>query len=203
GRGRRGHSAGRPRGEVPTTRKEGKHVMRARFARVSFGLAALTVAVLVGASLVAPVEVAAQKSGGTLRVAILGEPPALDPHWTTAALTEILTGHSLEGLFTRDKNYQPIPMLAEGYTASADNKVFNIKLRHGVIFHNGKEMTSEDVVASLNRWLKVATYGKALAPKVEGIRATDKYAIEIQLKEPSAVLIPNLAFENNFAAIYP
>ena len=148
--------------------------MRVRFSGVSFGLAALTAAVLVGASLVAPAEVAAQKSGGTLRVAILGEPPALDPHWTTATLTEIITGHYLEGLFTRDKNYQPIPMLAEGYTASADNKVFNIKLRHGVIFHNGKEMTSEDVVASLNRWLKVATYGKALAPKVEAIRADRK-----------------------------
>src|SRR5215831_10596239 len=159
--------------------------MAFRFGSASFSVAALVAAVLFAAVFVAPAEVAAQKSGGTLRIAILGEPPALDPHWTTATLTEIITGHYLEGLFTRDKNYQPIPMLAEGYTVSADNKVFNIRLRHGVIFHNGKEMTSEDVVASLNRWLKVSTYGKALAPKVEGIRATDKYAIEVRLKEPS------------------
>src|SRR5215467_8741453 len=102
--------------------------MRARFGGASFGVAMWAITVLVGALLVAPAEVAAQKSGGTQRVAILGEPPALDPHWTTATLTEIITGHYLEGLFTRDKNYQPIPMLAEGYTASADNKVYNIKL---------------------------------------------------------------------------
>jgi peptide/nickel transport system substrate-binding protein len=177
--------------------------MRIQYGRAWCSAVACIVAALVAVGLAAPAEVAAQKSGGTLRIAILGEPPALDPHWTTATLTEIITGHYLEGLYTRDKSYQPIPMLAEGHTVSADNKVYTIRLRHGVIFHNGKEMTSEDVVASLNRWLKVATYGKALAPKVEAVRATDKYAIEIQLKEPSAVLIPNLAFENNFAAIYP
>ncbi len=177
--------------------------MNARSGRAFLSAAGLIAAVVCAAVLVAPAGVAAQKSGGTLRIAILGEPPALDPHWTTATLTEIIAGHYLEGLYTRDKNYQPVPMLAEGHTISPDDKVYTIRLRHGVIFHNGKEMTSEDVVASLNRWLKVATYGKALAPKVETIRATDKYAIEIRLKEPSAVLIPNLAFENNFAAIYP
>ena len=156
--------------------------MRTRYGGASCSGVALLAAALVAVSLAAPAEVAAQKSGGTLRIAILGEPPALDPHWTTATLTEIITGHYLEGLYTRDKNYQPIPMLAEGHTVSADGKVYAIRLRHGVSFHNGKEMTSEDVVASLNRLLKVSTYGKALAPKVDAIRATDKYAIEIRLK---------------------
>jgi peptide/nickel transport system substrate-binding protein len=164
---------------------------------------ALAAAVFLALGLAGPGDIAAQKSGGTLRVAILGEPPALDPHWTTASLTEITTGHYLESLYTRDKNYQPIPMLAEGHSVSADGKVYTIRLRRGVIFHNGKEMTSDDVVASLNRWLRVSTQGKALAKNVEGVRATDKYAIEIRLKERSAVLIPALAFENNFAAIYP
>src|SRR5262245_9032631 len=100
------------RGSRLPARRE--HTMSVRFDRAPSIVAALIAAVLIAAGLLAPAEVAAQKSGGTLRVAILGEPPALDPHWTTATLTEIITGHYLEGLFTRDKNYQPTPMLAEG-----------------------------------------------------------------------------------------
>lgn len=37
-------------------------------------------------------------------------------------------------------------------TVSRDGLTYTIKLRQGVMFHNGKEMTSEDVVASLKRW---------------------------------------------------
>ena len=40
----------------------------------------------------------AQKRGGVLRVGNLGEPPALDAHWTTASITETLTNHIYEGL---------------------------------------------------------------------------------------------------------
>ena len=43
-----------------------------------------------------------------------------------------------------------------------DGRRYTIALRKGVSFHNGKEMTSADVVASLNRWGKVATTGKAV-----------------------------------------
>ena len=42
----------------------------------------------------------AQKKGGVLRVGNLGEPPALDAHWTTASITETLTNHLYEGLYT-------------------------------------------------------------------------------------------------------
>src|SRR5262245_47404898 len=161
----------------------------ARIALILVAVAAIHVA---GAG-----DAAAQKTGGTLRVAIIGEPPSIDPHVTPATINEIIAGHYLEGLYTRDKNYQPIPMLAEGHTLSADGKVCTIKLRQGVPFHNGKEMTSEDVVASLNRWLKLSTYGKSLAPRIDSVKATGKYAIEIRLKELTSTLIPVLAFENN------
>jgi peptide/nickel transport system substrate-binding protein len=164
---------------------------------------ALILVALLGLHLAGAGDAAAQKAGGTLRVAIIGEPPSIDPHVTTATINEIIAGHYLEGLFTRDKNYQPIPMLAEGYTLSSDGKVCTIKLRQGVPFHNGKEMTSEDVVASLNRWLKLSTYGKSLAPRIDTVKATGKYVVEIRLKELTSTLIPVLAFENNFAAIFP
>ena len=55
----------------------------------------------------------AQKKGGVVRIANLGEPPTLDAHWTTATLTEVLTNHLYEGLYALDEGTARFPMLAE------------------------------------------------------------------------------------------
>jgi len=158
---------------------------------VLFGLAALTTAAH------------AQIKGGVVRVGNLGEPPALDAHWTTASITETLTNHIYEGLFSLDSSNRPIPMLADSHTVSKDGLVYTFKLRQGVKFHNGKEMTSEDVVASLGRWGKQSIYGKALFAQVSELRAVEKYTVEMRLKEKSAIVLISLAVPNNFGAIYP
>src|SRR5712691_2349428 len=158
---------------------------------VLFGLAALATAAH------------AQTKGGVIRVGNLGEPPALDAHWTTASITETLTNHIYEGLFSLDSSNRPIPMLAESHTVSKDGLVYTFKLRQGVKFHNGKEMTSEDVVASLGRWGKQSIYGKALFAQVSELKAVDKSTVELRLKEKSAIVLISLAVPNNFGAIYP
>jgi peptide/nickel transport system substrate-binding protein len=146
----------------------------------------------------------APKKGGVLRVAVLGDPPTLDSHWTTANFVEVITQHIYEGLYTLDQSYQPIPDLAETLPqVSADGLVYTIKLRQGIKFHNGKEMTSDDVVASLNRWGGYAVQAKALWASVEEVRPVGKYAIELRLKEKSGVVLISLANANNFGAIYP
>jgi peptide/nickel transport system substrate-binding protein len=145
----------------------------------------------------------AQKKGGLLRVGMLGEPPSLDAHWTTATITETLGNHIYEGLYTLDATTRPTPMLAESHTVSRDGLVYTFKLRQGVKFHNGKEMTSDDVVASLARWGKQSVYGKALFAQVAEWKALDKYTVEMKLKEKSAIVLISLAVPNNFGAIYP
>ena len=146
----------------------------------------------------------AQKRGGVVRIANLGEPPTLDAHWTTATLTEVLTNHLYEGLYALDEGYRPIPMLAEALPAiSADGLTYAIRLRQGIKFHNGNEMTSDDVVASLKRWMQQGQYGRALAAVTADVKATGKYAIELKLKQKYAAVEVNLAAPNNFGAIYP
>src|SRR5690348_14005466 len=143
------------------------------------------------------------RKGGVIRAGNLGEPPALDAHWTTASITETLTNHIYEGLYSLDRDNKPIPMLAESHTVSKDGLTYTFKLRQGVKFHNGKEMTSDDVVASLNRWGKQSIYGKALFAQVAEMRALDPYTVEMKLKEKSAIVLISLAVPNNFGAIYP
>src|SRR5262249_6317953 len=162
-------------------------------------LALALLALIAGSALTAD----AQKKAGILPVANLAQPPSLDAHWTTASITEMLTNHIYEGLYSLDSSNRPIPMLAESHTVSKDGLVYTFKLRQGVKFHNGKEMTSEDVVASLARWSKQSIYGKALFAQVADWKALDKYTVEMKLKEKSAIVLISLAVPNNFGAIYP
>ncbi len=173
----------------------------ARSVPVRKALVAVVAVLLVAAG--AALAADAPRKGGMLRVGNLGEPPALDAHWTTASITETLTNHIYEGLYSLDSGNRPIPMLAEGVAISKDGLVYTFKLRQGVKFHNGKEMTSEDVVASLARWGKQSVPGKALFAQVAEFKGLDKYAVEMRLKDKSAIVLISLAVPNNFGAIYP
>ena len=121
------------------------------------------------------------RMGGVLKAAMIGEPPSLDLHWTTAVITQQITWHVYETLFTYDRNFAPIPMLAESYTVSDGGRRYTITLRKGIKFHSGKEMTPADVVASLNRWGKVSTPGKPLWKNVEAVEAKDPLTVVIHL----------------------
>ena len=146
---------------------------------------------------------ASPKPGGTLRVALTGEPPTIDVHQTGATLVLNIAWHMVEGLFTLDKSFAIIPMLAEGYQIGSDRLTYTMKLRKGVPFHNGQEMTAEDVVASLQRWGRLAATGKALFANVESVTAKDRYTVELRTKEMSGIVLAALANPNQMAAIYP
>src|SRR5690606_20747255 len=104
----------------------------------------------------------ANAAGGTLRYAAVSEPAPLDMMLTTAGVSLVVGMHIFEALYTLDSHFEPQPMLAEGEKVEDGGKTIIIALRQGVHFHNGKEMTSEDVVASMNRWAKYGVRGKLL-----------------------------------------
>ena len=60
-------------------------------------------------------EAQAPRKGGVLRVGMIGEPPTLDGHATTAVITREIAINMFEGLYALDAKYQPVPLLAEGH----------------------------------------------------------------------------------------
>ncbi len=164
----------------------------------------LSIATLAGASMLVTAYAQAQERSGVVNVATIGELTTLDPMIATGDLLGMVTQHFFETLYTFDKNWNVTPLLADALPdISADGKIYTIKLRHGVTFHDGSAMTSKDVVASLKRWLAVASRGKLVAANLETIEAIDDYTIKITLKRPFAPLAAMLAFNNSAAVILP
>ena len=157
---------------------------------------AAAIALATGSALAAPPK------GGAANIAMIGEPQTLDPMASTADLVGIITQHVYELLYTFDANWNVTPMLAESMPViSKDGLVYTIPLRTSVRFHNGKEMTSDDVVASLRRWMDTAPRGKAVAKEIKSLEAKGPNSIVITLNRPYAPLLAHLALPNGFAAI--
>ncbi len=142
--------------------------------------------------------------GGVLKIAIDSDPTTLDVHSTRATLSVFVGGNMYEGLYAFTKKGEIKPMLASAMPdVSGDKLTYTIPLRRDITFHNGKAMTSSDVAASLNRWGKVASYGKQLFAHVESVTATDEYTVVIRLKEQWGTLMSSLAMLLGGPVIFP
>src|SRR3954471_22277337 len=86
----------------------------------------------------------------------------LDPIWTTAYMRRNHGYMIYDTLFATDEKAQIKPQMVEEWSASPDKRLWTFKLRKGLEFHDGKPVTSEDVVASLNRWSKRDSLGQVL-----------------------------------------
>ena len=86
----------------------------------------------------------------------------LDQMTSGTISTRNIAMNIFESLMTRDENFSPILELADSMTESPDHLTYTFKLRQGIRFHNGKEMTSADVVASFDRYAKIGLYRSTL-----------------------------------------
>src|SRR5437667_2377313 len=118
------------------------------------------------------------RAGGVFRVAMIGEPPTLDLHTTTAVIVQQITWHVYESLYTYDRSYNAIPLLVDAHTVSEGGRTYTFRVRRGVKFHNGKELTSADVVASLKRWGRLAALGTHDWHDAQDIQPEQHYTVE-------------------------
>lgn len=135
---------------------------------------------------------AAPKRGGTLVFGQEAPPPTLDPFFSTSISTRNIAMHIFEQLVTRDENNDVMPELAESWKISDDGLTYTFKIRSGVRFHNGKELTSADVKASYERYKRMALAKVTLAP-VESMEAPDASTFVIKLSKPIPVFLEELS----------
>lgn len=141
--------------------------------------------------------------GGKLVIATITQPPSFDIHQVTGRAVMMAMWHVYESLFTWDEDYGIMPLLADSWEVSEDDLTHTINLRQGVPFHNGDEMTSADVVASLDRWKNLSPLGQLLYNSVDEVVAVDDYTIEFNMTSPVGTVPQLLARGGQGAAIYP
>ena len=156
------------------------------------GAAGILLAAALGLGGVSPDAAAAPRKGGEMVFAQEAQVSGLDMHFSSAISSRNIALHIYESLLTRDESNAPIAELAEKWTMSADGLTYTFPLRKGVLFHNGKEMTSADVLATYQRYQKIGVDRKTLDP-VAAMTAPDKYTFQLKLKKPVPTFIEELS----------
>lgn len=161
---------------------------------------------LVGLTMFSPVL-----AENMLRVSYTEDPKTADAQMTSDDYTLPLNifDRLIEAETTKPGESALVPGLAEKWEISSDGLIYTFHLRQGVKFHNGAELTADDVVYTFDRMLNPAT--KALgtdiftfvagsqerldgkADSVSGLKALDKYTVQIQLSQPYAAFLALLA----------
>lgn len=188
--------------DLPAQSPQAPSVSRRRLLQAAglAGAAAGFGGLAVPSALAAPIRVAASlqdetpKPGGTLKAAMQVDVVGLDPHFLSSYSSSLVTEQVYNGLVQLDENANALPDLAESWTISPDGLVYDFKLRAGVRFHNGREMTADDVVYSLNR-VKDPNGGSPqgyLLVDVASIEATAPDAVRITMSKPFAALLIQL-----------
>ena len=158
------------------------------------------------------------KNGGGIVVTYKDDVATLDPaigyDWQNWSMIKSL----FDGLMDYEPGTTPLrPGLAESYDISDDGKTFTFHLRKGVKFHNGREMTADDVKYSLDRVTNPETQSPGAgffgsikgydamadgsAKSLEGVTVVDPSTVKIELSRPDATFLHVMAL--NFASVVP
>ncbi len=181
------------------------------------------VLILIFGSLAAPAwaqekaQAATPKFGGTYRRPLGNNPATLDPALIADTYGFTVAQQIFDGLVQYDGTLTIVPAIAQSWKATRDGLNWTFTLRKGVKFHNGREVTANDVVYSFTRILDPKTGSKAAqvflkvkgakdyvegrAKTVQGFRALDQYTVQIELEEVAAPFVATLAV--GYAKIVP
>lgn len=159
-----------------------------------------------------------KQKGGTLNIEVT-EPASLDPPLATTSEDYILTKHLFRGLVTyHPKTAKVLPGVATKWEPNADFTKWTFTLRKGTKFSNGEEVTAESFVRGWTRALTGDTFANGLGyhmlpikgatelsegktTTLGGVKATDKYTLEVELVESHAEFFVRTGYVGPFAPV--
>lgn len=133
-----------------------------------------------------------KSEGDSIVVGIQQDLDSLDPYIATAAGTKEVLFNIFEGLVKPNQNGELVPAVAEEYKVSDDGRTYTFKLRSGVKFHNGEEVTAEDVKYSLEKNAGLIEGSELIVSAfsvIESVNILDSSTVEIKLSEPDTEII--------------
>jgi peptide/nickel transport system substrate-binding protein len=127
-----------------------------------------------------------------LKVVMHSDLKIVDPIWTTAYIVRNHGYMVYDTLFATDAKGDIKPQMVGKYDVSADKLTYTMTLRDGLLWHDGKPVTSEDCVASIKRWAQKDTMGQKMMSFVKDLVVVDPKTFKIVLKEQTGLVLPAL-----------
>jgi peptide/nickel transport system substrate-binding protein len=109
---------------------------------------------------------------------------SVDPIWSTSQISRNLGIMVFEPLYGRDENGVPRFQMLEADSVEDGGRRWTMRLREGLLFHDGSKVLARDCVASLRRWMKRDNAGIALTNRLDALDATDDRTIVWRLSRP-------------------
>ena len=137
---------------------------------------------------------AAQTTSNVVHVVLEPEPPLLMQGLAQNAPTNMVAGNIYEGLLRYSQKLEPQPSLAKSWDISDDGTVYTFHLQEGVKWHDGAPFSADDVVFSLDVFLREvhARWRPLVNSQVDKIEAVDANTVRITLKQPFGPLLTAL-----------
>ena len=150
-----------------------------------------------------PAASAEPKRGGTITLAISKELALMNPLVSTSSTEARIRELMFEPLLALDLKGAIQPRLAESWEVAKNGKLYTFKLRKGVKFHNGKELTAEDVKFAMDYTMnpKNGAYGFDDLSAVERVEVPDKYTLKLHMKRHNPIFLTLLTDIRSFSAI--
>ncbi len=143
----------------------------------------LSVAVMV--CLMSAQVLAEPVAGGRADIVVQPEPPGLMLGLVQNGSAQNISGNIYEGLLRYSSDLKPLPSLAKSWDISEDGLVYTFKLQQDVTWHDGQAFSSDDVVFSVDVFLrKTHPRLRASLKHVEKISAPDAHTVIFKLKQP-------------------
>ncbi|MEK8050212.1 ABC transporter substrate-binding protein [Ideonella sp. DXS22W] len=130
---------------------------------------------------------------GTLRVASAFDPQTMDPHALALLYHSRVAFQVYDTLVSRDEQFRLEPALATEWK-QLNPSTWRLTLRQGVSFHDGSPFTVDDAVFSLERAMGPGSQRSFQLTGVAAVKKIDAATIELQLKQPDAVLPDKLLY---------
>jgi peptide/nickel transport system substrate-binding protein len=107
----------------------------------------------------------------------------LDPSWWPFIETRTHSWMVYDTLYGLDAEGNATPQMAEGHVKEDDGRTWRIRLREGLVFHDGTKVRAQDCVASITRWGTHAMMGQSLLRATASLTAPDDRTILFRLSE--------------------
>jgi peptide/nickel transport system substrate-binding protein len=134
------------------------------------------------------------RHGGTLNVALTGQPDQFDPATSTVYTSVQIYDNIFDNLVQMDAHGNFTPGLATRWR-QLDSKTWEFDLVRDAVFHNGEHFTAHDVAYTINRILNPATGSSQIADfnQIKRVEVVDNYTVRFHLKAPYGPLLTSLA----------